>query len=51
MIDGNVCSGIVEFETSLLSIAENPARNSLTMRPETTQVSPTDRSRLSEGRL
>ena len=50
-MDGNVCSGIVEFETSLLSMEENPARISLTMRLVTTHVSPTDRSLLSEGRL
>jgi len=51
MIDGNVCSGSVEFDTSLLSIFENPPRISLTIRSVTTHVSPTDKSRLSEGRL
>ena len=51
MIDGNVCSGSVEFDTSLLSIFEKPARISLTIRSLTTQVSPTDRSVFFEGRL
>ena len=44
-------SGSVEFDTSLLSIFENPARISLTIRSLTTHVSPTDKSLLSEGRL
>ena len=51
MIDGNVCSGIVEFDTSLLSMEENPARISLTSRLVTTHVSPSDKSLLSDGRL
>src|SRR5262245_11439117 len=50
-IDGNVWSGIVEFETSWLSIAEKPARTSLTMRSLTTHVSPTERSVFFDGRL
>ncbi len=51
MMDVNVCSGIVEFDTSLLSMEENPARISLTIRSLMTHVSPSDKSLLSDGRL
>ena len=51
MIEGKVWSGIVEFDTSWLSIFEKPARISCTIRSLTTQVSPTDRSVFFDGRL
>ena len=51
MIDGNVCSGSVEFDTSWLSMFEKPARISCTILLLMTHVSPTDRSVFFDGRL